>query len=65
MTLKSIARKIANATGMSYTEALAQVRAAVIDLKIARTEYHEGLRSWMIGATDGCMLTNMLIEQAS
>mgnify|MGYP003408136148 FL=1 len=65
MTLKSIARKIANATGISYTDALAQVRAAVIDLKIERTGYHTELRSWMISSTEGRMLGDMIIEHAA
>lgn len=65
MTLKSIARKIANATGISYTDALAQVRAAVIDLKIERTSYHTELRSWMISSAEGRMLADMLIERAA
>lgn len=65
MTLKSIARKIANATGISYTDALAQVRAAVIDLNIERTGYHAELRSWMISSTHGRMLADMLTERAA
>lgn len=62
MSTKAIARKIANITGCSYSDALDQVRASIIDLRIERTSYHAGLRAWIIGTRDASMLIDMLTD---
>lgn len=62
MSTKAIARKVANITGITYSEALAAVRAAIIDLRIERVRYCQGLRAWIISAHDAAALTEMLTE---
>lgn len=64
VTLKSIARRVSNATALDYRSALALVSAVVTDLRIKRVEYHTALRSWMIGSADARALEAHLVEMA-